>query len=936
MIGNKLTPFKFWCQKILPTVYDDSMSYYEYLCKLNEYLNEVIEQINTLTQAEEDFQADLSQQWEDYKSGLNDEWLEYKTGLTEEWNTYQRELTEAWLETKGYIDHYFDNLDVQTEINNKLDSMVTDGTMGNLIEAVISDDIPTSVTAWLTAHVDPVGSAVVVDNTLSITGAAADAKVTGDKIKDTNLDLLQGVNSVLTMVELNGLYDFVPIHGSLYSTTDGEITANVDYKRTPLIPVRGFKTIKLAKGVINESNIWFDINGNFISKFTNTSSSTGVAVTVPSTAYFFGSSTLETDAYFGVNNGGITSINVLNENLLNIYNLMNERKINLDFVNGEYVNASTGAFTPTSNTWSRTGLTPCAGYRKLYFVCSRANNYNAFYTKDGEFISNFNISTASTAPGFGVDVPSNAYYFALSNLNDDLYATEVRGVTVPIDNIRYNILSLMNILNENKYFLKLVKGEYVNSSNGSYVASPTWSRTEKTPCAGFDKIYFICSRPNPYNAWYDKDGAFISNFNIPSAGTVPGASVNVPSNACYFALSNVTEDMEATEARVFPTPINNIKENLNLLHESIPGVGTQLQYLTNNFDTPIKTVLSKQNKNSISMVFITDSHHMQVDNQIDAVSSIEYILERVGINAVVIGGDNYNDPAVESLRENSIPKWAMDYMNEAFRLRSDILPLVGNHDDLVWRISNYDGTWTGEPWDDLRPWYFSPTQLYNMGERRSMSYIHRDADNPDGGYYYYDIAGSDIRVLCLNTSDIPTNLTITKTLNDQSTVVYKYNSNCVIGTKQINFVKNMLENYSGKLIVCSHSNLNNLSEYGCPVPINGEAITGMLYAWKNGSTYSGTGTNEDIPYSINVTFANAHELIGCFNGHTHYDKITVVDGITYVAILNSECDAYRDSPSRTDGTYSKIAYDVITVDPDNKKVYLTRIGAGSNREFTYT
>lgn len=187
MIGKKLTPFKFWCQKVLPTVYDDSLSYYEYLGKLNEYLNEVIEQINTLTQAEEDFQEDLSQQWEDYKSGLNDDWLEYKSGLTEEWNTYQRELTEAWLETKGYIDHYFDNLNVQTEINNKLDAMVLDGTMSNLIEGVISDDIPTTVTAWLTEHVDPVGSAVVVDDTLSITGAAADAKVTGDEfisIKD--------------------------------------------------------------------------------------------------------------------------------------------------------------------------------------------------------------------------------------------------------------------------------------------------------------------------------------------------------------------------------------------------------------------------------------------------------------------------------------------------------------------------------------------------------------------------------------------------------------------------------------------------------------------------------------------------------------------------------------------------------------------------------
>ena len=35
-------PFKFWSQKILPLVYDDSLSYYEVLCKLKDKINEVI------------------------------------------------------------------------------------------------------------------------------------------------------------------------------------------------------------------------------------------------------------------------------------------------------------------------------------------------------------------------------------------------------------------------------------------------------------------------------------------------------------------------------------------------------------------------------------------------------------------------------------------------------------------------------------------------------------------------------------------------------------------------------------------------------------------------------------------------------------------------------------------------------------------------------
>ena len=37
-----LTSFKFWSQKVLPLVYDDSLSYYEVLAKVVEYLNDMI------------------------------------------------------------------------------------------------------------------------------------------------------------------------------------------------------------------------------------------------------------------------------------------------------------------------------------------------------------------------------------------------------------------------------------------------------------------------------------------------------------------------------------------------------------------------------------------------------------------------------------------------------------------------------------------------------------------------------------------------------------------------------------------------------------------------------------------------------------------------------------------------------------------------------
>lgn len=185
MIGNKIEPFKFWCQKVLPNVYDDSLSYYEYLCKLNKYLDDVITQINTLTEAEENFQEDLTTQWNTYKTTLTGEWNTYKTGLTAEWNAYKNDLTAQWTATKNYIDNYFNNLNVQQEINNKLDALVLDGTISNLLSPIVASDVPSIVTSWLVANVDPVGSAVTVDSSLSISGSAADAKVVGDEFAKT-------------------------------------------------------------------------------------------------------------------------------------------------------------------------------------------------------------------------------------------------------------------------------------------------------------------------------------------------------------------------------------------------------------------------------------------------------------------------------------------------------------------------------------------------------------------------------------------------------------------------------------------------------------------------------------------------------------------------------------------------------------------------------
>lgn len=80
-------------------------------------------------------------------------------------------------QTEEYVNTYFEKLDVQQEINNKLDSMADDGSLGDVTEPYI----PPVVEDWLDEHITQPTN-VVVDSSLSVSGAAADARAVGDVI----------------------------------------------------------------------------------------------------------------------------------------------------------------------------------------------------------------------------------------------------------------------------------------------------------------------------------------------------------------------------------------------------------------------------------------------------------------------------------------------------------------------------------------------------------------------------------------------------------------------------------------------------------------------------------------------------------------------------------------------------------------------------------
>lgn len=57
--------FRFWCQKVLPLVYDESLSYYEVLCKVVKYINDLIDSDKAIIEDIDELRSELAvvQKW---------------------------------------------------------------------------------------------------------------------------------------------------------------------------------------------------------------------------------------------------------------------------------------------------------------------------------------------------------------------------------------------------------------------------------------------------------------------------------------------------------------------------------------------------------------------------------------------------------------------------------------------------------------------------------------------------------------------------------------------------------------------------------------------------------------------------------------------------------------------------------------------------------
>lgn len=249
-----LNAFKFWCQKTLPLVYDDSLSYYELLCKVVDYLNNTMSDVNKMSDA-------------------------------------FAELNENYTTLKTYVDTYFDSLDITTEIDNKLDTMAENGTLSKIfgLAKIYIPDFSTASYSQNCALVTVAGKSILFDcgaaDSWAVIKSAFDTWYSDGVF--TNIDYIvlshyhydhvENLANFLSTYPHENCQAYIPLNPSTYFTGPGASSINQHYSNTvnalssaavaymeissnTTVPITNFFTIHLWNSTVEDYTYYLNNN----------------------------------------------------------------------------------------------------------------------------------------------------------------------------------------------------------------------------------------------------------------------------------------------------------------------------------------------------------------------------------------------------------------------------------------------------------------------------------------------------------------------------------------------------------------------------------------------------------------------------------------------------------------------------------------------------
>ena len=867
----RLTPFKMQVIQSFPFIDADfdALTNYELLCKVVDYLNTTVDNVNLLS--------------DDFTTLYN------------------------------YVHNYFNNLYVQEEINTKLDEMASDGTLTNLIkgyvdpiyeafeetittrqntyetnltnrqtafedtvtgdlqvmdikvnESLNTNPVPVSSTAGMTDH-DTVylnttdgkwyyydGEDFVIGGTYQATGIA-DNSVTFNNLTPLNQDVLYKVVSPSELIWTQG-----------YSRYNGNITTDNNVTSSQAFRVSKGSTITASDSNLKSRYTFYTFAGGYIS---NTGTFQYRATyTVPADGYCVISSEYVSgeDTLTPVQVASTYSCDCLVENKnisFSTYSTYTNR------YESESIYLPKGSVIKTTDYGkmnSSSEMTDAIGFIGInYYGNDKLSHEYVNFGQDAQYSNNSITTTKDSYVKIYVRFKGGKTLLdtqlpLIKNL------IEIKRPYSPENNFLDHLLYRVYISNNGDIELL----EYTNGAILFRIKTASNSIVVKQGDETVNEITYtqlltkFSSNVEEYNGFnyikipsyncllYNK---FLDDFTISNLNATDYGDDNIVLVANAYA--------NIIKSELLPIYFKKQLSANNAFNSAsyIPGI---------NWKTKVEALTDKLNTNSTNIevfTFFTDPHLMgggdtDFSDKLESyVGTLQKYYNSSPMNFIVGGGDWLNNS--DSASEAGLKLGYVDgFMNSMFK---NYYGLVGNHD------TNYQGETSLDTDDIINLWY----RKY--------------------GKAYFSFDGVNSKNYCLDSGKEGA-----------------YNAMTDYRWEQIAWLANKLvTDDSEHATVFSHIVWNNDE-----VEPFADNFTKLINAYNSHTTIS----LNSVSYDFSGCSGHVDYVL---SGHIHDDKYDTVNGVLCIATTTF---AYNQNTP---------TFDMIVNDYDNEKAYFIRVGNGSNREF---
>lgn len=366
-------------------------------------------------------------------------------------------------------------------------------------------------------------------------------------------------------------------------------------------------------------------------------------------------------------------------------------------------------------------------------------------------------------------------------------------------------------------------------------------------------------------------------------------------------------------------------ENCGYMPPPLSSKDTYPEYIHEEVMDSVRKIQEHQNADTVTFAFMTDLHYYTRNENHDirmkrTLNAYKEIAARVHIDKLMLGGDYTNEGCKE-------------YKSECFReLRAQFrgltyYPVHGNHDDgTIWDWSYLKAEKSVN--------HLTHEELYRLFYNHLPAAGARFDEKNHALYYYVDDQPTKTRYICLDSGDIP------YVFDENGKLLYDGQHHFAMGQKQVDWlVKEALhfEEEGWSVLFFLHS-----------VAIPGKTPEELGIIRKHMTVFNDIlelyvqSGKADCDYyegyfkvqlEADFTKGIKAEILGCLVGDYHEDKVFYSpSGIPY--ILTGNCVMYHSANAvnkRNDGDKTELLFDIVTVNKEEKRFYITRVGVGEDR-----